>query len=131
MFNDIIKYLQEDNTGLTKVVKILSYDVLSYDFSIEFPEYDNRQIYFRYSILEFWVGLPSSDKPEQFSECSMAFSYVPGDFYGMPVMQALSEIGLHSRGEMVGHIRKLFPLCLTLHDLHFYNRMIDRSKYPE
>lgn len=65
IFMDIAKLLQED---AVQGVRLLSYDLLAFDFSVEMPEYEAAPtIYFRYSILEFWVGTPSVEKSEQFS----------------------------------------------------------------
>lgn len=49
----------------------------------------------------------------------------------MPAVPAFSEIALHSRADMIMHLRKYFSLCITLNDLHFYQRMVDRSKCPD
>ena len=132
VFQDVARQLISDGgTAPFANVRLTNYSLLAFDLCIPMEEYNNREIYFRYSIMEFWLGVPSTEKSEQFSECNIAFSYTPDEFYNTPVILSLSEVAVPLKKNLIQQLRRYFCMCLTLSDLHFYQRLIDRSLYPE
>lgn len=63
------------------------------------------------------------------TECKIAFSYTPNDFYLYPKMPILDDL-INNVKDTTNNFKKFFCMALTLYDLHFLWRTIERSKYP-